>query len=201
MKIIFLSVMAVSILAACDKTEKNEIYNENNTNVINGIVYNINEKPINGVYKTYDEHGNVRMKITSKDGKPHGIGYFYRENGSLQYEAEFTDGVLDGRLNQYYVNGAIHNEMHYTNGVYDGIQKTFDADGNQTAEIIYKQGNPISGYVIFNNEKIDLTEEEIAQIMAETNPQSEVETDNATDDTAENNSANEQTHSEETTKK
>jgi len=199
MKIIFLSVMAVSILTACDKTEKNEIYNENNTNVINGVVYNINEKPINGVYKTYDEHGNVRMKITSKDGKPHGIGYFYRENGSLQYEAEFTNGVLDGRLNQYYVNGAIHNEMHYTNGVYDGIQKTFDTDGNQTAEIIYKQGSPISGYVIFNNEKIDLTEEEIVQIMAETNPQSEVETDNATGDTAENNS--EQTHSEEETPK
>ncbi|MBR1904017.1 MAG: hypothetical protein IJ824_02440, partial [Alphaproteobacteria bacterium] len=135
MKIAFLPTIALLLLAACNESEQNEIYNENNTNVINGIVYNMNEKPINGVYKTYDEHGNVRMKITSKDGKPDGTGYFYRENGSLQYQAEFKNGILDGQLNQYYVDGALHNEMHYVNGIYDGAQKTYDAEGKLNAEI------------------------------------------------------------------
>ncbi len=179
MKIIFLPAIALLILTACNESEKNEIYNENNTNVINGVVYNIDEKPINGVYKTYDEHGNVRMKITSKDGKPHGMGYFFRENGSLQYEAEFKDGILDGQLNQYYVNGALHNEMHYVNGIHDGVQKTFDSEGNQTAEIVYENGKPVSGFVLFNNEQINLTAEELAQIASEEQSDNNENTDSS----------------------
>lgn len=185
MKIIFLPAIALLMLTACNESEKNEIYNENNTNVINGVVYNINEKPINGVYKTYDEHGNVRMKITSKDGKPHGMGYFFRENGSLQYEAEFKDGILDGQLNQYYVNGALHNEMHYVKGIHDGVQKTFDSEGNQTAEIVYENGKPVSGFVLFNNEQINLTDDELTQIAAEEQSDNNENTDSseATDET------------------
>ena len=159
--------LALLLLGACGESDRSEIYNENNTSVINGVVYNINEKPISGLYKTYYSNGNTKMKIAAKNGKPHGIGKFYRKNGSLQYQAEFKDGVLDGIMYQFYISGTIHNEMHYEGGVCNGAQKTFDADGNQTAEVMYENGKPVSGYVILNDEKQELTAEELAQIAAQ----------------------------------
>ena len=68
---------------------------------------------------------------------------------------------------QFYISGTIHNEMHYEGGVCNGVQKTFDADGNQTVEVVYENGKPVSGYVILNDEKQELTAEELAQIAAQ----------------------------------
>jgi len=160
-----LAILCVfGLLVSCDDSPRNEIYNENNTTVLNGIVYNIDEEPINGIYKIYYPNGNVRMEIESRRGKPDGQGKFYDKTGNLLYEATFRDGVIDGKILNYYENGKLHNEMSYENGILDGVQKTYDEDGNITAEITFAKGNAVSGYANIKEQKIDFTADELAEI-------------------------------------
>ena len=162
MKILSFIVSLVVLCSACGKNEQNEeIYNENNTNIIEGIVYDINERPINGMYKIYYPDGKIRMEVESKNGKPHGVGKTYDEDGHLQHQASFNDGVLNGDVYQYYPNGRVHNEMHYLNGVPDGVQKTYDENMKQTIEVNYEKGVPVEGFVFINDERIALTSEEL----------------------------------------
>lgn len=161
MRFAFLTLSCLFILFACNESEQNEIYNENNTSVDNGIVYNTDEKPINGLYKTYYSNGNVKMEVYSQNGKPNGVGKFYNERGKLLFEGTFANGVKVGTLYHYYPNGKVHNEMHYTDGVLDGIQQTFDKKGELTAEVTYKKGTAVQGYAVVNGEIIEFTEEEL----------------------------------------
>ena len=157
--IIFCGVL--TLVSACKKNEKNEIYNENNTSVNDGVVYDMDEKPINGLYKTYFPNGNVKMEVYSQDGRPNGTGKFYDERGKLAYEGTFADGVPAGTMYQYYKNGKVHNEMHYTDGKLDGAQFIYNKDGELTVEIIFKDGQAISGYALVNGEQKDFTAEEL----------------------------------------
>lgn len=163
-----ITIMAL-IITSCNESDYSEIYNENNTNVIDGIVYNINDKPINGLYRTYYTNGNPKMEISSRNGLPNGIGKFYNEDGSLLYQGLFKNGKLDGMLYQYYPEGSVHNEMNYSQGIYEGSQKIYDIEGNQTAEIIYDSGKPVSGFVILNEDKIELTKDELEALGADEN--------------------------------
>ena len=175
MRIDHIAIILMLSLTSCGESDHSEIYNENNTNVINGVVYNSNEKPINGLYRTYYANGNLKMEISSRGGLPNGIGKFYGEDGNLLYQGVFKDGKLDGVLYQYYPEGSVHNEMNYSDNMYDGAQKIYDTDGNQTAEIVYKNGKPISGYVILNDNKIELTTEELSALADEDITQEQTE--------------------------
>ena len=161
MKIGYVLALSAVLLASCNESERAEIYNENNTSVKNGIVYNINEKPINGLYRTYYQNGNLRMEVYSQNGLPDGVGRFYGEDGNLLYQGFFANGKLNGYLYQYYTEGMVHNEMHYKNDILDGTQKVFDKEGEQTVEIEYKDGTPLTGYVILKGQKIELTADEL----------------------------------------
>ena len=163
MRFAFFTLFCLFSVAACNESEKNEIYNENNTTVMNGVVYNIDEKPISGLYKTYYSNGNVKMEVYSQNGKPNGMGKFYNEKGSLLFEGSFSNGVRVGTLYHYYPNGKVHNEMHYTDGVLDGTQQTFDKKGELRAEVIYKNGKAVQGYAVVNGEVAEFSEEELAK--------------------------------------
>ena len=71
---------------------------------------------------------------------------------------------------------------NYKNGIYDGAQRNFDQNGNQTVEIIFVEGTPQSGYVVLKEQKVPLTEEELAQLVVKEEPAAE---DDKTDETAE----------------
>lgn len=142
---------------ACTESEKNEIYNENNTTVIDGVVYDTNEKPICGLYRTYYSDGTIKMEVYSRDGKPHGEGKFYSENGSLQYKGIFNKGTLNGTLYSYFDDGQIKDEMNFKNGLKDGIQKIYNKDGNIETEITFENGKCITGYKLLNEQKIELS--------------------------------------------
>ena len=53
-------------ILGCDDGIKDEIYNENNTTVSGGVVYDTDEQPINGLYRVYYPNGIVKMEIQSK---------------------------------------------------------------------------------------------------------------------------------------
>ena len=161
MRISWLTVCCLLVLSSCNDSNKTEIYNENNTSVVDGVVYNIDEKPINGLYKTYFPNGNVKMEVYSQNGKPNGNGKFYNERGKLMYEGVFADGKPVGTMYQYYGNGKVHNEMHYTDGLYDGAQYTYNKDGELQMEIIFNKGIAVSGYVLVNGKENEFTAEEL----------------------------------------
>lgn len=162
MKLGYIFALLTILLASCGESERSEIYNENNTGVINGVVYNINEKPINGLYRTYYQNGNLRMEVYSKNGLPNGTGKFYDNSGNLLYQGTFADGLLEGTLYQYYPEGFVHNEMNYANGILHGPQKVYNEESKQTVEILYDKGLPVSGYVLLDGKKIELTSDELA---------------------------------------
>src|SRR5574344_414641 len=143
MKIFTLFVCCLLILGACKESDDQEIYNENNTNVVNGVVFDIDEKPINGLYKIYYPNGNVKMEVLSKEGIPNGEGKFYNEDGVLEFKGIWVDGKLDGKFFNYFGDGSIHNELNYTKGLQNGIQRTFDEDGNVIVEVIFENGKAV----------------------------------------------------------
>lgn len=162
MRLAIIWAVAALILTACEESGRSEIYNENNTNVIDGIVYDINEEPINGLYKIYYPNGNVKMEVLSKDGKPHGEGRFYDENGNLQFKGIFKDGQIDGTVYNYFADGTVRNEMHYVDGVQDGKQYIYDENGDPAAELVFENGKAVSGYAYIGDKQVEFTQEELA---------------------------------------
>lgn len=164
MKHLYLVIALVLFMSACKKNKEAEIYNENNTNVVNGIVFDIYEKPINGIYKTYYTNGNVKMEMSAKNGIPDGEGQFYDENGNLQYSGTFEQGKINGKFYQYYEDGNVHNELNYINGIQSGAQILYDAKGQISAEVLYDKNKAISGYVLIEGEKIELDADELKSL-------------------------------------
>lgn len=161
----FLSLLVACLLiTSCDETGKDEIYNENNTNVSGGVVYNIDDEPINGLYKVYYADGNLKMEVQSKAGKPDGIGKFYSEDGTLYFQGNFSNGLPDGTFYNYYPDGQIHNELNYVNGIKSGLQKVYDEKGNLVVEVVLENGEPTSGYAVVKDKKVSLTPEELTEL-------------------------------------
>ncbi len=159
------------LLTACGESDKSEIYNENNTNVVNGVVYDINEKPINGLYKIYYTNGNVKMEVESKNGKPDGKGVFYDEDGNVLFEGYFKNGLTNGKMINFYPDGSVHNEMYYTDGVQDGVYKTFNKDGTLAVEVTFEKGKAVNGYAIIQEHKIEMSPEDLNELSSEKQPQ------------------------------
>lgn len=170
MKIRILGIALAGFLSACGESGTDEIYNENNTNVVEGIVYDINEKPINGTYKIYYPNGNVKMEVKSKNGKPDGLGRFYDEDGNIVFEGNFKNGLMNGKMLNFYPDGSIHNEINYTNGKPDGLYKTYNQDGTPVVEVFFENGTASKGYAIIQEHKIDLTPEDLQEISEPEQP-------------------------------
>ncbi|MEE6206924.1 MAG: hypothetical protein VZR95_02600 [Alphaproteobacteria bacterium] len=164
MKIGLSALFILLAITACGESEQVLVYNENNTSVVNGVVYDMHEKPINGLYKIYYPNGAVRMEIESKNGLPNGVGKFYGEDGVLVNQTTFKDGITDGILYNYYPDGQVHNELVYVNGVLHGAQKTYDENGELIVEITYENGKAVKGFTVVDDNQIALTEDELKQL-------------------------------------
>lgn len=164
MKFKICALCLVLFCTACDDATNVLIYNENNTSVVNGVVYDMQDKPINGIYKIYYPNGGVRMEVESKNGLPDGEGKFYDEDGTLQNKATFKGGRIDGTLYNFYPDGQIHNELNFADGIQNGLQKTYDENGEPVAEVVFQDGKPVEGYTINKGEKTALTAEELKQL-------------------------------------
>jgi hypothetical protein len=51
--------------------------------------------------------------------------------------------------------------MNYANGILHGPQKVYNEESEQTVEILYDTGVPVSGYVLLDGKKIELTTDEL----------------------------------------
>lgn len=164
MRFVLLLFCLICAVSACEEDIQNEIYNENNTAVLGGVVYNIDEKPINGLYKIYYSDGNVKMEVQSKDGKPEGNAKFYDKDGSLYAQGNFSEGKPEGVFYYYYSNGEVHNELNYVKGIKDGKQKLYDENGILSAVVVFSNGEPVSGYTLIKEKKTPFTAEELSEL-------------------------------------
>ncbi|MDO4162297.1 MAG: hypothetical protein Q4D80_04765 [Pseudomonadota bacterium] len=164
MNIKIYGLFLVCFLTACGESDKGEIYNENNTNVVDGIVYDINEKPINGIYKIYYPNGNVKMEITSRNGRPEGAGRLYDEDGNVLFEGNFQNGRIEGKMLNFYSDGSVRNEMYYEKGIPNGTYKTYNEDGSLAIEVLYDHGKAVGGYAMIQEHKIELSPEDLADL-------------------------------------
>jgi len=156
--------IALIFLSSCEESEKIEIYNENNTIVKDGVVYDINEKPINGLYKVYYPNGNVKMEVDSQNGRPEGEGKFYAEEGYLLFHGDFKNGLPEGKVLNFYEDGSVHNELYYQNGVRNGKFKTYNESGELSMEVEYRNGNAVEGNFYLMENKIELSAEELQKL-------------------------------------
>lgn len=156
--------IATLIVVGCNDDVRNEIYNENNTSIVDGVVLDVDDHPISGIYRTYYADGAVKMEMQSEGGKPDGYGKFYNADGVLAYSGYFKKGVLDGELYSYFDNGQVQNEMNYENGLRHGIQKIFDENGNLRVEVEYNHGIAVRGYAVVNGSQAEFSTEELAKL-------------------------------------
>ena len=82
--IIFLSCVPYSSVAQ-------ERYTMENTKLIDGIRYNINKEPINGIVYVYYPTGKILLEARYKNGRLDGISRGYRPDGILYQEIIYKD--------------------------------------------------------------------------------------------------------------
>ena len=67
------------------------VYTMENTKLIKGIRYDLNNKPINGIVSVYYPTGELLLEMPYVNGKQNGVARGYRPDGSLLQEMRFKD--------------------------------------------------------------------------------------------------------------
>ena len=96
----------------------------------NGIKYEINSQiPCSGVSADYYENGQLKSKVTYKDGEEQGLFESYRENGQLEYKNNYKDGETHGLFEWYYENGQLKEKITYKDGEKHGLTEWYGENG------------------------------------------------------------------------
>ena len=96
----------------------------------NGIKYEINSQiPFTGVSAGYYENGQLKSKVTYKDGKEQGLFEAYRKNGQLWFKQNYKDGVDHGLSESYWEDGQLHLKQNHKDGVEHGLSESYYTDG------------------------------------------------------------------------
>ena len=117
-----------------------------------------------GLWETYHENGQLKLKITYKDRKPNGsyVRYFengnslakgsYKngeldgpwelgfENGQMKFEVSYRNGKRHGPIVSYHRNGFLRSTGQYKDGKYDGRRMLYDEDGQLKVTADYIDG-------------------------------------------------------------
>jgi len=105
------------------------------------IITYISAKDIqNGVEIHYYKNGQIKSKVTYKNGKKEGIALQYEKDGFLRYEEWYKNDLLHGISKKYYPNGVIRHLDMYSNGEVIGISKRYYNNGILESETKFKKG-------------------------------------------------------------
>ena len=98
------------------------------------------EKNADGIGKTWNADGQLKVKRNYKDGKEHGLYREWYDNGQLKYEANLIDDIYYGLERTWYRNGQLAYECNYMDGRLDGLFLRWDTDGKLICEENYNYG-------------------------------------------------------------
>ena len=87
-----------------------------------------------GLWKIYNENGQLSERVEYKDGKIYGLWEYYYENGQVTMRGNFKDGKPHGLLEDYYENGQLSSKGSYRDGKKEGLWEYFNKDGSVNTE-------------------------------------------------------------------
>ena len=83
---------------------------------------------ISGLFKEYDDNGNLKFEGEYFKGKRNGIG---KEYGKLRFEGEYLNGERNGKGKEYYNDDKLKFEGEYLNGkIWNGKGKEYYDDND-----------------------------------------------------------------------
>ena len=94
-----------------------------------GVRFDSQGNPHEGVAKTYHENGTVWEVLDYKKGVLEGKSKSYHENGNLELEENYYNGRRHGELKYYYPNGNLQSVVQYKDNVPIAV-KEYDREGH-----------------------------------------------------------------------
>lgn len=113
-----------------------QVKSESGTVLEEFIVNKAGEK--HGLYKSFDEDGNVIEMANYKNGMLHGDRNFYFKNGNLELSEHYEENVITGPYVSYYINGQVELSFDYDNGVVNGLLTKYYENGTVMEEVNMK---------------------------------------------------------------
>ncbi|MDC6460800.1 hypothetical protein PQY88_00835 [Gammaproteobacteria bacterium] len=117
----------------------------NETEMINGIVYDQSVPPYNGVPLTgilieNFENGQLQFKGNFKKGKKEGVVDFYYRNGQLRKRQHHIKGKITGIQEQYYEDGQLEFKGTFKDNIEHGPYWIYFQDGQLFSKGSMKEG-------------------------------------------------------------
>lgn len=111
---------------------------------IEKVIPKIQHKPLqkDGVYKLYDDAGNLKSETEIKDGMWQGEHRLWRK-GKLFISLFYKNDTLHGDAKMYYTNGQVKETIPYENGSINGNVHTWYPTGEVKGKYKYRKGKRI----------------------------------------------------------
>jgi len=98
------------------------------------------DEPFTGVVVSKYENGQLKQKVTYKNGKKDGPYKFYYENGMLEVDGVFKDEGRGWVFESYNENGQLEQKGTFRDGKENGIFENYDENGQLSLRHTYKNG-------------------------------------------------------------
>lgn len=105
-----------------------------------------------GLYKSYNEQGNLILQYELSKGELTGEAKSYFPNGKLKWEGNYSTEGKEGLRKEYYGTGELYSEGKYEKGKATGLHKTYWPNGKLKNEENYKNGEYNGVYKSYSEE-------------------------------------------------
>ena len=89
--------------------------------------------------------GELKSKVTVKNGKRTGVSKGYYKDGTLKYEVNFKNDKREGLAKDYFKNGKLKSEQNYKAGLLNGVAKKYHKNGKLKSKFTFEDDLPLSG--------------------------------------------------------
>lgn len=107
--------------------------------------YEPGDKAKKGVWKRYDEYGNLSSVSNYKADEYHGDYEEYHSNGQLKYRSVYENGQPVGTIERFSLSGIRTEEGNYSNGKRCGVWTEWHPDGETVSEVYYVTDGELNG--------------------------------------------------------
>ena len=141
------------VVSSCSNDVRQVDVNE--TEMINGIVYDqsvppYDGEPLTGILIETFENGQLKFHGNFKKGIKEGVVDFYYENGQLRKRQNHINGKITGIQEQYYPDGQLEFKGTWKDNVEHGPYWIYFYNGQLSLKGNMKEGKYKNGLVISN---------------------------------------------------
>jgi len=95
---------------------------------------------LDGVFRSYDENGNLHESIGYLDGEEEGYSILYYSNGKKKSRETYSRGILNGVSEEWDEKGKLRRQIPFENGQIHGLVKFYDEMGLISEDIHFVRG-------------------------------------------------------------